>query len=80
MISLPEVSCIWDFCFRSPDALTLARLSFFGGGLERSALSFSNESLDDEQSDLFSASWGDGRRTISASTGPSAMLLSGPSL
>jgi len=74
-IELSEFSRVWDFNFRSPDALNLARLSFFGNQLKSNSLSFSNTILDKEQGGFFSAKWGDGGSGVSKNSGTGAMLL-----
>lgn len=79
-IKLSEFSRVWDFNFRSTDALNLARISFFGSGLKSDSLSFSNTILHEDQGEYFSASWGYGGSGVSKTSGTGAMLLFGSGL
>lgn len=59
-----DFSFVRNFCFRSPDSLGLATLSFFGKGLNIQELSFSNKAFDDGYG-VFSLSMGTRKADIS---------------
>jgi len=74
-IPLSNISCMWDFNFRSSADLGLVKLSFFGSELESDSLSFSKTVPDKDQDGIFSASWGYGAADIPRSSEANKMLL-----
>lgn len=74
-IPLSNLSCVWDFNFRSCVNPGLVKLSFFGSELKSDSLSFSNTSPDKDQDGVFSASWGYGADDIPEASEANKMLL-----
>ncbi len=75
MISLSRLSCIWDFSFRSADELGLAKLSFFGVGLRKNDLVFSNRVSEDGLSSSLSVSLENGAAEASEACGQAGVWV-----
>jgi hypothetical protein len=58
-INFSDFSYMGNFTFQSPDAMSLAAVSFFGTGLKKESLLFSNLVLGEDRGSSFSASFGE---------------------
>ncbi|QTA90855.1 hypothetical protein [Desulfonema magnum] len=75
VIRLSRLSSIWDFSFRSADELGLATVSFFGVGLGKNDLLFSNGISEDGMSSSLSVTLENGTAEASESYGQAGVWL-----